>query len=483
RLIVIAAAELVEDDQIDTKTSFLPYDADALRAALRWLDDLEGDASPRRIVDNPPPAAEALPLPAITSVELETLAMTSIVLSADVDVDFYIEQPVDTVLRTFYVAARKHLAVSEPVVRSMLLAAPPRAHELAAIRDPKAVSRVLEEASASWTIRTVNGKPEIVATDPKTMRDGDVVVIPAGSRVCVERVPGVKNGEPLDDVTAQRPDGLPADVILPLQGVLAERMTQAAESDPILGTRATRRKLAEIVADAGAVQLADRLARHRRLGDLAITWCTDNEDPDQIGLLVVVTSEHEGRLNDRVAADGDVPVDDHCDAVAARMTKLVAALDALVDDQAGDLVSAARLHDEGKRHPEFQRRMGARPEGPALAKPTPGHKPDRGDGWRHEQLSAAFAHARLRRALVTALVGAHHGAGLPIFDRDADAARAGWCECPPDVVDALAALFGAHGRYEADRVALQREHGVHRLAYLEALMRCADIQVSREGQQ
>jgi hypothetical protein len=55
-----------------------------------------------------------------------------------------------------------------------------------------------------------------------------------------------------------------------------------------------------------------------------------------------------------------------------------------------------------------------------------------------------------------------------------------WTHCPCEVREALEELFGAHGCYEADRAALQREHGIHGLAFLEALVRCADIQVSRE---
>jgi CRISPR-associated endonuclease/helicase Cas3 len=143
-------------------------------------------------------------------------------------------------------------------------------------------------------------------------------------------------------------------------------------------------------------------------------------------------------------------------------------------------VLAARTHDDGKRHPRFQRRMGAGEI--ALAKPAPGHRPDRGDGWRHEQLSAAYAAAASEGdALVVALVGAHHGAGRPLFDRRAEELLDGWSECPEDVRAWVDRLFGPLGRYELLRERAQRELGVHGLAWLEALLRCADMQISREG--
>jgi hypothetical protein len=79
------------------------------------------------------------------------------------------------------------------------------------------------------------------------------------------------------------------------------------------------------------------------------------------------------------------------------------------------------------------------------------------------------------------LVAAHHGHGLPLFDRGPDAVQSGWDDCEPEVVDALRELFGEYGRYELERARLGRQLGVHRLAYLEALLRCADMQISREG--
>ena len=239
--------------------------------------------------------------------------------------------------------------------------------------------------------------------------------------------------------------------------------------------------MAEVLTAKGESELAGRLRTHRRLADLEVTWCGDDERP--VGLLVVSPTAREGWPPATSVSETLVTVDDHGDAVHNRMAHILDVLDA--DDlgvERDQLLTAARWHDEGKRHPRFQRRMGAEPGGPELAKPAPGHKADGGDGWRHEPYGAGAAFLRTGRDPVAAVIGApHHGHGRPFFDRDAEAMLDGWPDCDPDLADAVRWLFGPSGRYQLERARLQQTLGVHRLAYLEALLRCADMQISREG--
>ncbi|MCD6727010.1 MAG: type I-U CRISPR-associated helicase/endonuclease Cas3 [Solirubrobacteraceae bacterium] len=487
---IVTPAGLAEADPDELAKAFAPYDAQDLKRTLGWLDELGDDGSPERIGNLALPGARGVPpAPAITAIEIETLAMTSPTLAADPDVGFYVEDPVDSEQYSVQVAAREHLDLPDEVVRQALLAAPPRAHELAELSNRKVLDEILRTCPDAWVIRSEAGSRDAfpLRALPRhhgdvRLRSDDVLVIPAGSPVAVEGALGVTRGkgEPLDDVVAERLDDGVADVLLCLSGEASELVSALVESDPVLGTRAVRRSLAEIVESIGEVALAKRLGKHRFLSDLSIAWCMDAEDPDGPGLLVVVDAGREGRATNGAVSESPVTVDDHCEDAARRMAEIVAALDGLVDRDADALVAAARLHDEGKRHPRFQLRMGRRPEDPELAKPAPGHVPDRGDGWRHEQLSAAVAHARGHDTLATTLVAAHHGLGRPLFDRDDVAARDRWPECPGDVVSSLSALFGPYGHFESGRDQLHREHGVHRIAFLEALVRCADMQVSRE---
>lgn len=505
-LSVIAPAGLEQAQAEDLGQAFAPYAAGEIIGGARWLRELGGDASPQQMSAVPLPVVDQPPLPLLTGVDLETLAMSSEVLSADVDPAFYVEEPRHSDPPAVSIAARDHLPradvtggdgptlseshLAPEVIRRALLAAPPRAHELATMSLGRAFEAVLNASPGSWVLRSFDG---ILSAEPAALvshlRDGDVIVVPAGSRVCTHGVIGcgpARSTEAIEDVMAARDprEGDP-DIIVALPVADVE---SAVGEDRALGRRATRRALATVAESHGHAAAAARLRQHRYLADLELTWCSDTEGQETDGLLVLRASERAGRVpSAAVARDGDglVTVDDHCAAVAQRAGELLDALD--ISDlgvEREQLVAAACAHDEGKRHPRFQGRMGADPQAhpTPLAKPVPGHVADRGDGWRHEQLSAAVAAARHERdPLVVAIVAAHHGHGRTLFNRGPADVLDGWSGCDPQVVDELERLFGEYGSYELERRRLQRNLGIHRLAYFEALLRCADMQVSREG--
>jgi CRISPR-associated endonuclease/helicase Cas3 len=481
---VVAPRGAAAADPEAVSRAFAPYDGKDVVAAAGWLAALDGDASPAQISATPLPPSVPMPLPSLTCVELETLAMTGHTLAAEPDVSFYVEEPRDRRERLVSIGARNHLDLGGEAVRRALLAGPPRAHELAAIPAGSATKEVIAAARGSWRMWSERGRwsaEEIV--DSEQVGAGDVVIVPARSRICTAGVIGVERGraaEPIADVMQARPDGATPDAVVRLS---VEAVLPIGEADPTLGGRDARRALAEITRAAGHRELADRL-RRRRLSDLAVTWCADDDGRD--GLLVVVATEQEGDLPGTAVAAKPITIAVHGTAVEARMSRILDALDLEAPEDLGveraQLLAAGRWHDEGKRYPRFQQRMGASPDGPALAKPAPGHEADEGDGWRHEQLSAAFAWLLTSGdPVATVLSAAHHGHGRALFNRDADALLGEWDTCDPAIVEAARQLFGPSGRYELERTRLQRALGVHRLAYLEALLRCADMQVSREG--
>ncbi len=254
-----------------------------------------------------------------------------------------------------------------------------------------------------------------------------------------------------------------------------------AEEEPALGSRAARSLLAEIVEDSGRRDVAQILRGHRRLSQLEVRWCPA-ADPEAVGLLVLRDLRARGTQSPLVTPAELIGLEEHQREVRSRAERILAAVGTALsgaDERA--LLLAADLHDEGKRHPRFQARIGGEPDAP-LAKARPGHVPDRGDGWRHEQLSAAFAASRADgNELVVALVGAHHGRGRPLFDRRSVELLDGWSACPAEVRDWVERLYGPFGRFEAVRELVERRLGPHGLAWREALLRCSDMQVSREG--
>lgn len=459
-----------------------PYDADELMVAGRWLGRLEGSISPEAVAASALPLPERPTLPKLRAADLETLAMTADDQAADPDLELYLEDP-QTELAYVGMIARRHLDLAESVVRAALVACPPRAHEIARVRLGKTV-KLIEEAirDDAWVVRVRSGDVDAVRlAEAEPLRADDTLVVPHGAPICTAGVVGIREGKgaagTLDDVLPEAPPGASRDQVVALD---VSDIEAIVIEDRVLGSRASRSALAGVVDRAGDNELAMRLRRHPRLSEIELTWCGGTGE-EATGLLVVRDMRARAEQLVRVAGTQPVTVEDHQAAVERRLGALLDAL--MVEDievPTAQLLLAARTHDEGKRHPRFQRRMGA--DDIPLAKPRPGHVPDRGDGWRHEQLSAAFAaDVGGGDALVVTLVAGHHGRGRPLFDRGALDLLDGWAECPAAVQTWVAQLFGGSGRYELLRAQTQRRLGVHRLAWLEALLRCADMQVSREG--
>ena len=368
-----------------------------------------------------------------------------------------------------------------------LPAASARDRDDAAGKDLERVLAVVR--SQAWLVRNVSGEVSAIRLADDPPRPGDVVVVPSDAPICASGVVGVSAGKsatgPLGDVLESGPPDAPRDYVVPLP---AHAVAEIVAGDPALGTRQGRRALADALDDAGVADLARDLRQHRRLAELQVTWCGDT---DEIGLLIVSDMRHRAAETPAIVMEEEITLQRHQAAVTARMDRILAALRLDSGDLDGEpLRTAARLHDEGKRHPRFQQRMGA--GATPLAKPRPGHRPDHGDGWRHEQLSAAFAAADTAGdPLTVSIVAAHHGRGRPLFDRDDAALLDGWAECPPDAEAWVTSLFGPAGSYELLRA--QAEHAHHRyrgavrrgrrprgnLQYLSRTARWADARSGR----
>jgi CRISPR-associated endonuclease/helicase Cas3 len=117
----------------------------------------------------------------------------------------------------------------------------------------------------------------------------------------------------------------------------------------------------------------------------------------------------------------------------------------------------------GKLEPRWQARVGGDPDTP-LAKGPGGDDPwlVLPRGWRHEMASAVAIRAD---PLIKHLVGSHHGYGRPTFP------------VAPDI-----GLWRSLDGWTAQFDDLQRTYGWWGIAYLEAVVRLADWQISNEEQ-
>jgi CRISPR-associated endonuclease/helicase Cas3 len=164
-----------------------------------------------------------------------------------------------------------------------------------------------------------------------------------------------------------------------------------------------------------------------------------------------------------------------------------------------EMINALRIagqhHDDGKADRRFQiARLGAKGDGDPLAKSEPGkttrevkeHQALGGlpSRWRHEQRSVVDGWADVQaepavdHELALRLIGTSHGHGRSGFPHSAAELAgpddtAGWLALAADLFDA--------GGWDELIEATQIRYGVWGCAYLEAVLRAADCQVSREG--
>ncbi len=137
---------------------------------------------------------------------------------------------------------------------------------------------------------------------------------------------------------------------------------------------------------------------------------------------------------------------------------------------------AARLHDEGKRARRWQRAFGAPATGGPYAKTVSRPKLELLEGYRHElgSLPVAEADPRVRALppdladLCLHLIASHHGFARPLLRTDG-------CDAPPSLLVARAQAIAL--RFTR----VERRFGPWGLAWLEAVLRAADQQASRQN--
>ncbi|WP_314671611.1 type I-U CRISPR-associated helicase/endonuclease Cas3 [uncultured Rothia sp.] len=230
---------------------------------------------------------------------------------------------------------------------------------------------------------------------------------------------------------------------------------------------------------------------------------TEAEDGQEvISWYAVVTDEESVEDSDiaqELAPTDPVLLDDHQNDVAERTRQLAENL-GLAPEFSEALELAAKYHDEGKRDLRFQQMLGADAETETEALAKSGHRSvaeayrarSRSAlprGWRHEQLSALMVAASpekvgAHRDLVLRIIGCSHGHGRFSFAHDAGfLLKEGYLPEGMDyeaLKEQATRLFNV-GYWDNLMEQTSRTYGPYATAYLEAVERAADAQISREG--
>lgn len=238
----------------------------------------------------------------------------------------------------------------------------------------------------------------------------------------------------------------------------------------------------------GQKVIASELSTEAEDGQEVIAWYADVTGKESV----------EGSdIAQELAPAGPVLLDDHQNDVAERTRQLAENL-GLAPEFSEALELAAKYHDEGKRDLRFQQMLGADPDADALAKS--GHRSvaeayrarSRSAlprGWRHEQLSALMVAVSPEkvgehRDLVLRIIGCSHGHGRFSFAHDAGfLLKEGYLPEGTDyeaLKEQATRLFNV-GYWDNLMEQTSRTYGPYATAYLEAVERAADAQISREG--
>ena len=235
---------------------------------------------------------------------------------------------------------------------------------------------------------------------------------------------------------------------------------------------------------------------------IASELTTEAEDGQEvIAWYAKVTDDKESVEGSDIAQElvlaAPVLLDDHQNDVAERTRQLAENL-GLAPEFSEALELAAKYHDEGKRDLRFQQMLGADAETSALAKSgrrsvaeayRARSRSALPKGWRHEQLSALMVAASPEkvgehRDLVLRIIGCSHGHGRFSFAHDAGfLLKEGYLPEGMDyeaLKEQATRLFNV-GYWDNLMEQTSRTYGPYATAYLEAVERAADAQISREG--
>ena len=488
-----------------------PYDADDLQEAFSWLGERANDGlglapwafrdaaplppSVRRVPGARVHAADTWPFLRLELWDTWQLARTSDELAAEPDLELWLSDDLEPD-RDIGLLVRAGLDTDVTAAVEMLRILPPRRHEV--FPTPLALARrVLKEriqtSDVPRVMLRVRAREVDVLEDPDDLRPGDQIVVDCTCRVfragVVDELGTDQATDVLESGDPRKGDlALVLDWVRDVEGAAAASFDEPTDRTKRAGLAAVVQGLAQGAVERRQKWLLDVATLLRgRIADVDVVLQESLGPEGQPRVLIA--DQRRARRDDEARqtwtpAEDAVTLDQHQDAVAKRAEVIGSRLGLGVE-----LVEMLRLaglhHDDGKEDRRFQATLKVAPDDAVLAK-SRGLSPSQWraaysesglpSGWRHEQLSAALCWDRLdgeaERDLVTRLVGTSHGRG-----------RAGYPHTGTELCaepDAAVELFD-DGLWDEIVERTDRRFGVWGTAYLEALLRAADGQISGEG--
>ncbi len=489
---------------IDARPRWGPYEAEELCNTLQWLEGRASDPAgfaPSAVANDPPPTSS----PKRTLFQRVELgdswwwARTSDEVDPDPELDLWLADSLDDTDVEVGVVVRCGLPDDPVEAIALVRAIPPRDYEVfpAPLPDVRRLLKMAFEEGRNWGTALLVRGDEVSdisgVGEPQRLRPGDILVLDDKATVFTSGVVDPDGKEAMSDVLETERRVGPGDIVLRIDeavwpGRASEILRRCQE---ILAEDSSRRRQHDELASFLHPYLPTRLEvinlLRGKLKDCdVIPFCDD----DRLVRLLIVDQRSsvsdDGIRQTWSPSEKLVTLAAHSHNVGKRASEMASRIG--LGSEISDLLGlAGKHHDDGKADPRFQAILGRRADDPPLAKGLraatmgilpPSVLPSR---WRHEQLSAVRAWDALAdlpehdRDLVVRLVGTSHGFGRSGFPHAA--AELGIDE---ENSGSAAQLFD-EGIWDEIIEQTNRRFGVWGCAYLEAIVRAADGQISGEG--
>lgn len=492
-----------------------PYPAHLLADSFDWLDALGDDIAPAAVRVLPPPSPPPPILRRLEWTDAELLTHTSDPLSAEPDLDVWLADDPLSVENEVAVVPRAGLtgdpARDLPYLRAT--AVHPAEAYPTRLDDARALAKSLTNGASPLPVYLQ--RPDDIGAMPpgdtdvaNLVRPGDVIIVPDFAH-CIAGSP---------DMGVVASNG---------KHTAADRMEEAAAMEHALDLRVgvglpfalnTHADIDGFLESAAALELTGRSGRDALAAQLTDVANTCRTGPWSEHARAVATAMRSSRLTDfdvalladtegvpwcvcirdmrrrmpeevlqlasqRPAAE-PVGLMAHQAAVAERAARIAETLGVEPELQAAAEFAGAH-HDDGKADARFQTMLGASEDVRAKSGMTSRAQVMEAlarsglpRGWRHEQASVA-CHADLTDDLLDQLklrlIGTTHGHGRPSFP------HAGGLLSVHDPLRGACDRMFNDGRWAQIHEDTQRVYGPWGCALLEAVVRGADVQISREG--
>ena len=495
KIVVLEPADLIK-----VKDEVPPYKGDDLRKAYDWLDVLsqQNSVNPAALLAcvSPPTSRPRLLYQRPELTDLLEFSRTSEDMYAEPDLDLWLHDSLEDQKAIGGIVVREQLPVDDFVALELLKAFPPENNEvfpasLDILRD-KLSQLVVDDRQR---IKLERSKPDIlrrafffrdgeveICTPRYRLHPGDVIIIDRGIPFTTEKV-AVK-GKPDDKEPPEAVKNENVEVLTFNTGMSESEADIFREFCGLTPDEAT--SIWRESGHEGDIVLSNSIQDDLRFGEV-VPWYA-----------IVYSEELQEDSDTRqewTRSQGKVFLDDHQNDVAVRAKKIVEAV-GLKEDFGADIVVAAQHHDDGKADHRFQSMLGGLRAEKELAKSEVRTRQETKisrqrsglpQGWRHEQMSVVLVTAEKVQGklscsdLALRIIGCSHGNGRNSFKHTDRILLQNVQGSDSDILRQKAHDLFFIGRWEELIEETDMKFGPYVTAYLEALERAADVQISAEG--